>query len=152
MAHAKLIVTRTDEAAKRWVLPPCDAMLLLLFAQHTKHWYYRHHRCGMDVTSLLLTQRAQVRLPVCSISCSRFFSGSPSILTQMSLSSSHICPDYLISFITWVFNVSLIGSFTWLTSPEPYSATTFRRSELISGPHTYFLTTQGHGDPPRMRD
>ena len=45
-----------------------------------------------------------------------------------------------------------IGFFTWLTPPGSYRATTCRRSELISGPHNTFLTTQGHGGPPQMRD
>ena len=35
-----------------------------------QHW---DHRCGLEVTSLLLTQRARVRSPVGSISWLRFF-------------------------------------------------------------------------------
>ena len=31
-------------------------------------------------------------------------------------------------------------------------STTFRGRELNYGSHTYFLTTQGHGEPPRMSD
>ena len=40
----------------------------------------------------------------------------------------------------------------WLTPPGHYRATTCRERELNSGSYTYFLTTQGHGEPPRMRD
>ena len=50
------------------------------------------------------------------------------------------------------FNLSLTGSFTWLTTPGPYRATTCRGREFIFISHTYFLTTQGHGEPPRLRD
>ena len=35
--------------------------------------------------------------------------------------------------------------------PGPYRATTCRGRKLISGSHTYFSTTQGHGGPPRTR-
>ena len=50
------------------------------------------------------------------------------------------------------FILSLISSFTWLTPPGPYRATICPGRKLISGSHTYSLTTQGHGGPPRMRD
>ena len=36
--------------------------------------------------------------------------------------------------------------------PRPYRATTCRGRELNFGSHTYFLTTQGYGVPPQMRD
>ena len=48
-------------------------------------------------------------------------------------------------------NLPLIGSFTWLTPPGPYRATTCRGREWTCGSHTYFLITQGHGGPPGMR-
>ena len=38
--------------------------------------------------------------------------------------------------------------FSWLTPPGPNRDTTYRERDHI---HT-FLTTQGHGGPPRMRD
>ena len=37
------------------------------------------------------------------------------------------------------FNLPLIASFTRLTPPGPYRATTCRGRELISGSHTYFI-------------
>ena len=46
------------------------------------------------------------------------------------------------------FNLPLIGTFTLPTPPGPYRATTCRGRELNYGSHTYFLTTQGHGEPP----
>ena len=50
------------------------------------------------------------------------------------------------------FNLPLIGSFTWLTPPGPYSAMACRGRELnLDHIHT-FLTTQGYGGPPRMSD
>ena len=52
-----------------------------------------------------------------------------------------------------LFNLSLIGAFTWLTPPGPYRATTCRERELTLDHIHTFLTTQGHGGPPcRMRD
>ena len=48
------------------------------------------------------------------------------------------------------FIISLIGTFTWLTPPGPYRATTCRERELTLD-HILF-TTQGHGEPPRMSD
>ena len=50
------------------------------------------------------------------------------------------------------FNLPLIGTFTWPTPPGPFRATTCRTRELNYGSHTCFLTTQGHGGPPRMSD
>ena len=50
------------------------------------------------------------------------------------------------------FNLTLIGTFKWPTPPGPYRVTTCRGRELHYGSHTYFLTTQGHGGPPRMSD
>ena len=50
------------------------------------------------------------------------------------------------------FNLPVMGAFTWLTPTGPYKATTSRGREVIFGSHIYFLTTQGHGGPPRMRD
>ena len=50
------------------------------------------------------------------------------------------------------FNLLLIGSFMWLTPPGPYRAMTCRGRELISDHIHTFLTTQGHGGPPRMRN
>ena len=50
------------------------------------------------------------------------------------------------------FNLPFIGTFTWPTPPGPYRATTCRGRELNYVTHTYFLTTQGHGGPPRMND
>ena len=50
------------------------------------------------------------------------------------------------------FNLPIIGAFTWLMPPGPYRATTCRERELtLDNIHT-FLTTQGHGEPPRMKD
>ena len=49
-------------------------------------------------------------------------------------------------------NLPLIGTFTWPSPPGPHRATTCRGKELNYGSHTYFLTTQGHGAPPRMSD
>ena len=42
--------------------------------------------------------------------------------------------------------------FTWLTSPGPYRATTFRERELTLDHIHIFPTTQRHGGPPRVRD
>ena len=69
--------------------------------------------------------------------------------------AKHVLPlgpssHYPISLLE--FNFPLIGSFTWLTPPGPYRATTCRGRKLISGSHTYFLTTQEHGGPPWMMD
>ena len=69
------------------------------------------------------------------------------LLTWVYYSSS-MC--HLISLSK--FNLPLIGTFTWPTPPGPYRATTCRGSELNYGSHTCFLTTQGHGVPPRMSD
>ena len=63
---------------------------------------------------------------------------------------SWISLSYLIALSE--FNLPIISSFTWLTPPGPYRATTCREKKLISGSHTFFLTTQGLGEPPRMRD
>ena len=49
------------------------------------------------------------------------------------------------------FNLSLIGAFTRLTQLGPYRATTFREGNLTLDHMHTFLTTQGHGGPPRMR-
>ena len=64
----------------------------------------------------------------------------------------------LIVRIVWLFihYLSLISPleviFTWLTPPGLYWTTTCRETELnLDHKHT-FLTTQGHGDPPRVRD
>ena len=43
-------------------------------------------------------------------------------------------------------------TFTWLTPPGPYRATTCRERELTQDHIHTFLTTQGHGGPPRMSD
>ena len=43
------------------------------------------------------------------------------------------------------FNVSLIGTFTWLTPPGPYRATNCRERELTMENIHNFLTTQEHG-------
>ena len=40
----------------------------------------------------------------------------------------------------------------WLTPPGPYIATTCRKRELTLDYIHTFLTTQGHGEPPRMSD
>ena len=45
-----------------------------------------------------------------------------------------------------------MGTFTWLTPPGPYRATTCRERELTLDHIHNFLTTQGHGVPPRMSD
>ena len=50
------------------------------------------------------------------------------------------------------FNLPLIGAFTWPTPPGPYRATICRGRELNYGYIHTFLTTQGHGGPPRMSD
>ena len=50
------------------------------------------HHCGLGITSLLLSQRAQVRCPVGSISWLRFFQGFPSTVKQMSGNMGHIRP------------------------------------------------------------
>ena len=42
-----------------------------------------------------------------------------------------------------------MGTFT---PPGPYRATTCRERELTQDHIHIFLTTQGHGDPPRMSD
>ena len=42
--------------------------------------------------------------------------------------------------------------FTWLTPPGPYRATTCRERELTLDHINIFLTTEGHGGPPRMSD
>ena len=55
---------------------------------------------------------------------------------------------YLISLPE--INLPLIGSFTWITPPGHYRATTCRGRELNFGSHKYFLTTQGHGRSPLM--
>ena len=49
-------------------------------------------------------------------------------------------------------NLSLIGAFTWITALVPYRVTTCRERELTLDHIHTFLTTQGHGEPPRMRD
>ena len=51
-------------------------------------------------------------------------------MTVLHLISSHALPE---------FNLSLIGSFTWLTPPGPYTVTTCRRRELNFRSHTYFV-------------
>ena len=61
-------------------------------------------------------------------------------------------PKFLHLISLFKFNLPLIGTFTWPTSPGPYKATTWRGRELNYGPHTYFLTTQGHVGPPGMSD
>ena len=38
-----------------------------------------------------------------------------------------------------MFNLSLLGTFTWPTPPGPYRATTCRKRELNYGSHTYFF-------------
>ena len=58
----------------------------------------------------------------------------------------------LISFSLLKFNLPLIGTFTWPTPPGPYRAKTCRRRELNLDHIHAFLTTQGHGGPPRMSD
>ena len=50
------------------------------------------------------------------------------------------------------FNLSLRGAFTRLTRSGPYRATTCRERELTLDHIHTFLTTQGHGEPPRMRE
>ena len=42
--------------------------------------------------------------------------------------------------------------FTWLTPHGPYRVTTYRKRELTLDHIHTFLTRQGHGEPPRMRD
>ena len=42
--------------------------------------------------------------------------------------------------------------FTWLTPPGPYRARTCRERELTLYHRDTFLTTQGHGGPPRISD
>ena len=49
------------------------------------------------------------------------------------------------------FNLTLIGAFKWLTPLGSYRATTCRERELTQDHIHIFLTTQGHGGPPRMR-
>ena len=64
-----------------------------------------------------------------------------------------VYPILLHSFIP-EFNLPPIGAFTLFPPPGPYTATTCRERELTLdhiGLHT-FLTTQGHGGSPRMRD
>ena len=46
----------------------------------------------------------------------------------------------------------LIDTFMWLTPPWPYRATICRERELIQDHIHIFLTTQGHGGPPRTSD
>ena len=74
--------------------------------------------------------------------------------------SIHLCTLAYVSAVCFnshlislsKFNLSLIGTFTWPTPPGPYRATTCGGRELnIIKIHT-FLTTQGHGGPPRMSD
>ena len=50
---------------------------------------------------------------------------------------------------SFIHYFSLTSTFTRLTLPGPYRAMTCRERELTLS-HT-FLTTQGHGGPPRMR-
>ena len=45
-----------------------------------------------------------------------------------------------------LFNLSLIGEFSWLTPPGPYKATAFRERELTLDYIHTFLTTQGWGN------
>ena len=45
--------------------------------------YISDHRCGLGVTSLILTQRARVQSPVGSISWLRFFRCFPLTISQM---------------------------------------------------------------------
>ena len=72
-------------------------------------------------------------------------------ITQIPLPSLQFCRDsHLISLSK--FNLPLIGTFMWPTPPGPYRATNCRGRELNYGSHTYFLTTQGHGEPPLMSD
>ena len=62
----------------------------------------------------------------------------------------------LVARVPWVghhwFNFSFIGAFMWLTLPRPYRATTCWERELTLDHIHTFLTTQGHGGPPRTRD
>ena len=55
------------------------------------------------------------------------------------------------SFIILVYSLPY-RCFTWLTSPGLYRVTTCREGELTPHHIHTFLTTQGHGEPPRMRD
>ena len=48
-----------------------------------------------------------------------------------------ICITHLISLS--MFNLPLIGTFTWTTPPGPYRATTYRERELNYGSHTYLF-------------
>ena len=50
------------------------------------------HRCGLGVTSLLLTQRARVRSPVGSITWLSFFRGFSSTIRKMSGNLGYIRP------------------------------------------------------------
>ena len=62
------------------------------------------------------------------------------------------CIFSLICTFIIAFNLSFICAFTWLTLPGPYRATTCQERELTLGHVHTFLTTQGHGGPPRIRD
>ena len=88
-----------------------------------------------------------------------FWSGESMYVTPLSLSKSdrkgHNNCQNVIIFIHSLpkFNLSLIGAFTWLTPPGPYRPTKELEGEGISSAsHNTFLTTQGHGGPPRMSD
>ena len=50
------------------------------------------------------------------------------------------------------FKLPHIGAFTSLTPPRPYNATTCRERELTLDHIHSFLTTQGHGVSPQMRN
>ena len=59
---------------------------------------------------------------------------------------------YILSFIHYLSLTSPISTITWLKPPRPYRDTTRRERELTLDHIHTFLTTQGHGRPPRIRD
>ena len=50
------------------------------------------------------------------------------------------------------FKLPFIDTFAWLRPPGPYRAMTCRERELTVDHIQTFLTTQGHGGPPRIRN
>ena len=110
-------------------------------------WYSGNH-VGLKLPDICLTGEEIPRKNSTQETCPDRRSNPARCVTGTHATACSTCKKHLISLPEFI--LLLIGSFTWITPPGPYRATTCRGRELISGSHT-FLTTQEHGGLPRMR-
>ena len=59
--------------------------------------------------------------------------------------------EMLILISLFKFNLSLLGTFHVTRAALALQSHDLSGEGINSGSHTYFLITQGHGGPPRMR-